>query len=182
MVINAQVLSNKQPVDFVFTSGEIAALVEVKTSGGSPVTSWWVAGPTRLGSTVLLLHMQIALTGETDMDVFEECKKHAKKIIDLSKVSALAGGLREPALSTDAATREMLADMMLKVLGSLNRADASNSLAKSTAQNYELAKSFDITKVVEFVARFEQVPVTTIQRRLASARDSGFIQKQRNRR
>jgi hypothetical protein len=177
MVINAQIMKSNVSEDFEFSMGKNFATVEVKMSSGTALSVWTVSGQTPDHGPRMLLQMQIGLATHNEVAQFAECKKLAKLVFTLSEHSALGGGLSAPTLMLETERRIRVALIHFQELDSRGLLTSSESLNVRTSRQHELCKSFGIAKSVEFLAEYEGVPLSTIQRRLAKARDAGLIAK-----
>ena len=101
-------------------------------------------------------------------------------ILDLARNSAVAGGLKTALVLPDAINRLAFARAHMRLLDQAFLLGSANSaLSVRTSRQYELCRSFGVTSAVQFIADFENVPISTIRRRLSKARDLGYIPKTR---
>jgi DNA-binding transcriptional ArsR family regulator len=101
-------------------------------------------------------------------------------ILKLARKSAIAGGLKSALTLPEALDRTAFALAHLRLLDEASLlGDRQAELSVRTSRQYELCKSFGITTAVQLISDFEQVPISTIRRRLSKARDLGLIIKTR---
>ena len=157
---------------------DIAIVAELKVVDGVVASQWWVTGLTKRGTLALLLQLQLGLEGKDEAEARAACEALVPTISKLAKSSASAGGLNAPLVLPHALRKEQFALthlQLLDVAGVIK--NASVELAQQTALQYQLCNALGVTKKVELLAEFLAVPVSTVRRRLARARDLGFLVK-----
>jgi len=173
-----QARSPRALYDFELIEGNIVAVVELKQIDGVMASYWWVSGLTEGGNVSLLLQLQTGLTALGEREALVECQQMDKMVIELSRNSAKAGGLKTALVLPEAINRTAFAMAHMRLLDEASLlGDRRSELSTRTARQYELCKSFGITTVVQVISDFENVPISTIRRRLSKARDLGFIIK-----
>jgi len=175
-----QARSPRALYDLELIEGTVVAVVELKRIEGVMASHWWVSGLTEDGKASLLLQLQTGLTSLNEKGALVECQQMKPIILKLAKKSALAGGLKSALVLPEASDRTAFALAHMRLLEQASLlGDRQSELSVRTSRQYELCKSFGITSAVQFISDFEQVPISTIRRRLAKARDRGFIKKTR---
>ena len=160
---------------------DMAIVVELKVIDGVVASQWWVTGLTEKGSVALLLQLQLGLAGKDEASARNSCQVLMPVIVQLAKSSASAGGLNVPLVLPHAWNKSQFALAHLRLLdvaGVIK--NSSVELAQQTALQYQLANALGVTKQVELLAEHLGVPVSTVRRRLAKARDQGFLSKKRD--
>ena len=175
-----QTCSPKALYDFEQVTDGMAIVVEFKLQGGCIASQWWVTGLNAMGDVALLLQMQLGLQGLDEQEAAKSCQEILSSVVALAKSSASAGGLNSPLVlpPTWSKAQFALAHLrLLSVAGVIN--NSGGELAQATALQYQLCNALGVTKQVEVMAEFLGVPVSTVRRRLAKARDLGYLQKRR---
>ena len=141
---------------------------------------WSVSGVVSNGRVALLLQLRIGLSATTETEALVECEAKKTTILTLARDSAKAGGLRAPLALMEGMDRFELAKAHMRLLDrAFLLGQDRKALNVRTAKQYEVCKAFGLTSVVQFLAAFEQVPISTITSRLAKSRDAGLIPKTR---
>jgi hypothetical protein len=175
-----QTCSPKALYDFELVTNGMAIVVEFKMFGGGIASQWWVTGLNSTGDVALLLQMQLGLSGNSEEDATMSCEEILPSVVALAKSSASAGGLNSPLVLPPTWSKAQFALAHLRLLGVAGVINNSGGeLAQATALQYQLCNALGITKQVELMAEFLGVPVSTVRRRLAKARDLGYLQKRR---
>ena len=170
-----QTCSPKALYDFEQVTEGMAIVVEFKLQGGGIASQWWVTGLNAMGDVALLLQMQLELAGNSEEEATISCEQILPSVVALARSSASAGGLSSPLVlpPTWSKSQFALAHLrLLSVAGVIN--NSGGELAQATALQYQLCNALGITKQVELMAEFLRVPVSTVRRRLAKARDLGL--------
>lgn len=176
-----QVSSPRALYDLELIEGSVVAVVELKLIEGVMVSHWWVSGLTSNQNISLLLQLQTGLKSSNEKDALVECKQIKPLILELARNSASAGGLKTALVLPDAMNRIAFARAHMRLLDqAFLLGSASSELSVRTSRQYELCRSFGVTSAVQFIADFEEVPISTIRRRLSKARDLGYIAKTRD--
>jgi DNA-binding transcriptional ArsR family regulator len=175
-----QARSPRALYDLELIEGTVVAVVELKRVEGVMASHWWVSGLTEGGNASLLLQLQTGLTSLDEKGALEECQQMKPIILKLARKSAIAGGLKSALTLPEALDRTAFALAHLRLLDEASLlGDRQAELSVRTSRQYELCKSFGITTAVQLISDFEQVPISTIRRRLSKARDLGLIIKTR---
>jgi hypothetical protein len=158
--------------------GDFVVSIQVRQSAEGFSGTWWVSGPGHKGMIRLLLEIQMQLSGE----ILEEAMSVAKGMVEphilrLAKLSSIAGGMRVLAPENDAALRLQLAEKHIHFHKRTEGFYVEGEANAETVQLYFLAKGFGVKSPVNYVAKYLDVPISTITRRLARARDEGLIPK-----
>jgi hypothetical protein len=175
-----QARSPRALYDLELIEGTVVGVVELKRVEGVMASHWWVSGLTEGGNASLLLQLQTGLTSLNEKEALAECQAMKPIILKLARKSAIAGGLKSALVLPEAVDRTAFALAHLRLLEQASLlGDRQSELSVRTSRQYELCKSFGITTAVQLISEFEQVPISTIRRRLSKARDLGLIIKTR---
>jgi hypothetical protein len=175
-----QARSPRALYDLELIEGTVVGVVELKRVEGVMASHWWVSGLTEGGNASLLLQLQTGLTSLNEKEALAECQAMKPIILKLARKSAIAGGLKSALVLPEALDRTAFALAHMRLLEQASLlGDRQSELSVRTSRQYELCKSFGITTAVQLISEFEQVPISTIRRRLSKARDLGLIIKTR---
>jgi hypothetical protein len=174
-------ISLRAKSDYHYVSGNLVATAEFKLmTDGSMLSTWVVTGVGTNGALACLFMGRFGLVARDEADAVAESESIAPIVLELANRGTGLNGLANVNLSEHVLTAVLMfhIDMQLKL--SESRQEIA-SLAKRAARGFELCKSFGYSKYIELLSDIESVPVSTIKRRLDSARDAGLIPKQRGR-
>lgn len=175
-----QARSPRALYDLELIEGTVVGVVELKRVEGVMASHWWVSGLTEGGNASLLLQLQTGLTSQNEKEALAECQAMKPMILKLARKSAIAGGLKSALVLPEAVDRTAFALAHMRLLEQASLlGDRQSELSVRTSRQYELCKSFGITTAVQLISDFEEVPISTIRRRLSKARDMGLIKKTR---
>lgn len=154
--------------------------VDLRTTPEGITSEWWVTGPTRMGAMAVLLHLEIGLDIREMTDAEAECQRLWDGTFqDVAFGSACAGGLPNIEGHQDIQKRRELARIHLTEHSSTTTLDRDSlKLTKLTAMQYQLVRALGCKSASQVMAQHEEVPITTIDRRLVMAREAGLLPKQ----
>lgn len=164
--------------DFEVVVDSMAITVEFKEIGEVMASQWWITGITKKGRIALFLQLQISLKSRTEDSAINECKRILPIVKSLAVTAKLSGGLSSPMSQTPNLDRSNLAKCHMRLLDVAGVfQNQAMDLAHETALRYELCNALGVSRQVELMAEYLAVPVSTVQRRLAKARDVGYLPK-----
>lgn len=173
--------------DVAFATDQYVGVVEVIKSEEGVKTQWWVSGFSASEKFGLLLQLQIALAEDSESGSQLRIRELVPTILALAKGSASVGGIDAPFIAPEPQVRKMIVLEHLAIAATSRIFDrAAYDLMQLTAFEYSLCTSFGLKTQIDTLAEFHGLPVSTISRRVARARDLGLIskpriQKERNR-
>jgi len=167
--------------EMLIRDDHFVATIDVEKTPEGFILDWWVSGTTKNGELRLLLRFQIALA---DAQAFSEvmiiCENFwEKELREMAWGSANAGGIPDLASPPGVAVRRDHVRVHLKEhdeLGNLDQGDLR--VYVRTLRQYQLVKSFGYKSAQPLIAEFENLPLSTVVKRLSMARDSGLLPKQ----
>jgi hypothetical protein len=164
--------------DFEVVVDSMAITVEFKKIGEVMASQWWVTGITKKGRVALFLQLQLSLKSRTEDSAISECKRILPIVKSLAVTAKMSGGLSSPINQAPNLDRSNLAKCHLRLLDVAGIfQNQAMDLAHETALRYELCNALGVSRQVELIAAYLAVPVSTVQRRLAKARDVGYLPK-----
>ena len=165
--------------DFYSVSGNLVATADLKKVGeGSLLSTWVVTGVCPNGALACLFVGRFSLVARDEKSAIVECESIAPAVLELANRGTGLNGLANVNFSESVLTSVLMFHIDIQLKLSESRQEIT-SLAKRAARGFELCKSFGYSKYIELLSDIESVPVSTIKRRLDSARDAGLIPKQR---
>lgn len=166
--------------DFEFQEGGLFLTAELKTrTTGTMTVDWLASGLDPEGYLRCFLTTRVSCAAMNEAEARSQINLMLPAIVSLATLAQTSSGL------TQASRNEMLvqgieqtiANHLTKHLDHLDAEGVVSTAAAKTAFETAFCKSVGLTKYVDFLARFEGVPVTTIRRRLDNARTLGLIPK-----
>jgi hypothetical protein len=176
-----QVSSPTAVFSFDFQNAQMVGLATLAIDqSGYFAAQWWVTGVVSSGQVRLLTEGQCSLPGVDLEYAVAELEGLADYILRIARLSASANGLNATEETSTPAFRGELAKFHIRELTNSGLIPRPGSeLSYRTARQYEICKSLGVTNLVELIADYEMVPVSTIRRRIAKSRDIGLIPKTR---
>jgi hypothetical protein len=167
--------------EMLIRDDQLVATVDVEKNPDGFNLDWWVSGSTRNGELRLLLRFQVAITdAKAFTEVMTMCENYwEKELREMAWGSAIAGGIPDLASPPGVAVRRDHVRVHLKEhdeLGNLDQGDLR--VFVRTLHQYQLVKSFGYKSAQPLIAEFENLPLSTVVKRLSMARDSGLLPKQ----
>lgn len=173
-------LRDKYLFDVSFTDGDVVGVAEVKMQEGRAVSYWWLSGLTADNRMSLLVQVQIGVSGATGIEAEQNAYQFVKPLVAIAKTSAQSGGIRAELMLPEVSKRQSFALgnlVLIEKLGLLG--DGKSEIYVRTAREYQLCESFGVTNSVETLSAFEEVPTTTIRKRIERARELGLLERRR---
>jgi hypothetical protein len=167
--------------EMLIRDDQLVATVDVERNPDGFTLDWWVSGSTRNGELRLLLRFQVAITdAQAFTDVMIMCENFwEKELREMAWGSANAGGIPDLPAPPGVAVRRDHVSVHLKEhdeLGNLDQGDLR--VYVRTLRQYQLVKSFGYQSAQPLIAKYENLPLSTVVKRLSMARDSGLLPKQ----
>ena len=167
--------------EMLLREDHFVATIDVDRTSEGFTLDWWVSGTTRNGELRLLLRFQI---GIADAQTFSEVKILCenfweKELREMAWGSANAGGIPDLSAPPGVDVRRDHVKVHLKEhdqLGNLDQGDLR--VYVRTLRQYQLVKSFGYKSAQPLIAKYENLPLSTVVKRLSMARDSGLLPKQ----
>lgn len=166
--------------DYVLLQDDMVAIVEMKKNGVGCHTLWWVAGLTPSSRLAVAYQAQFSMAIDNTNEADEKVAGAAKAIFEAARESLDCGGVRPISLMDGHEPPRALASTFLFAFQSLGLFESkSMELNVSTGLQYEFCQLLKVSKPVEFLAEYLQLPVSTVRQRLTWARNKGVIPKLR---
>lgn len=183
MSIQVQFLTQpkENSAELLIRDGNFVATVDFLRQENSFTFDWWVSGITRNGQLRLLIRFQFSIPDlKTNFDALEVAESFWERSIrELAWTSANAEGIPDLPSPPSVETRRDHVKIHLREHSELGNLDNDDPRAYArTFRSYQLVKSFGYKSPQPLIAEFENVPLTTISRRLSMARDAGLLPKQ----
>ena len=138
---------------------------------------WWTSGLNASNQLTLLCELQLAWQTE---DALPEPSAENIFVTHISPLGKLASGVRTTLDLTAVFNPEFRAGLLTEHLRSHrefgNYSDTTDGLVGSIAKQYQLAVSFLASTTLEFLAKWNDLPVTTVKKRIERARLSGVVE------
>lgn len=151
------------------------ATVEIKSYGLETQAFWWVSGPNREGSPVLLGQLSISLPAypeERLESIF------LNFVLPLIKESNSVEGVPVRVFERNQIeVQQVLTKHFDFHLNAMSV--AGDSVIQQAATAYRLVDSFGLQKVIEFLAHKQGVEVNTLKKRVALARQAQLLSRKR---
>lgn len=166
--------------DFEFQQDDLYFTAELKSrASGTMTVDWLASGVDPEGNLRCFLTARVSCAAMNETDAQTQIQLMLPAIVSLSKLAQTSGGLTQASRNEIAVQgiEQTIAIHLTKHLANLEVAGLIRTAAAKTAIETAFCKSVGLTKYVDFLARFEGVPVTTIRRRLDNARTLGLVPK-----
>jgi hypothetical protein len=166
--------------DFFATDQGFVTTAEFKNSSGPTTSYWWTTGLNNANQLTLLAELQIVLPVQE-----REAQGLAEEVYKahVLPLAQLASGLASIVLLTSVFNKDFKASLLTEHLEEHKRiesySDDRDGLVGSLAKQYQLAESLGASTAVEFLALWNEVPVSTIRKRLERARLDGLVPRKR---
>jgi hypothetical protein len=167
--------------EMLIRDDHFVATIDVEKTTEGFTLDWWVSGTTKNGELRLLLRFQIGLAdAKAFSEVMTICEHFwEKELREMTWGSANAGGIPDLPAPPGVAVRRDHVRVHLKEhdeLGNLDQGDLR--VYVRTLRQYQLVKSFGYKSAQPLIAELENLPLSTVVKRLSMARDSGLLPKQ----
>lgn len=167
--------------DHVLLHEGMVAIVEIRKQGAKFYSVWWVAGLTEQQRLAVAYQGQFALNVSSPAEADSKVESAALGIFAIAKDSLSAGGVKPVPLLDSPELPKALATTFLNFFQSEGLFELqAMELNVSTGLQYEFCQLLKVSKPVEFLAAYLNVPVTTVRQRITWARNKGILPKLRN--
>ena len=167
----------KRVFDFSRMDDGRVTTAEFKRVDGGFMGYWWTSGLNASNQLTLLCELQLAWQTE---DALPEPSAEKIFVTHISPLGKLASGVRTTLDLTAVFHPEFRAGLLTEHLRSHrefgNYSDTTDGLVGSIAKQYQLAVSFLASTTLEFLAKWNDLPVTTVKKRIERARLSGVVE------
>lgn len=137
---------------------------------------WWTSGLNASNQLTLLSELQLAWHSENVLPEPSAENLFTSHIAPLGKVASGVETTLDLTAVFEPKFRAGLLTEHLRIHRDLgNYSDAADGLVGSMAKQFQLAVSFLASTSVEFLAQWNDLPITTVKKRLERARLSGLI-------
>jgi len=179
MTLRAQ-FPTRRFFDFSVAEDGLVATAELKKSAGGLISYWWTSGLNSENRLILLSELQLSLP---DSDWNEErlaTVVYRPFVEPLARIgSGVSGIVQLTPLFKPEFRPPLLTEHLFKHRELGTYSDSGDGLVGCLAKQYQLAESFGISTSIEFLATWNEVPVSTIRKRLERARLDGLVEKKR---
>jgi hypothetical protein len=180
-LIDFRTKPKEQRADLIIRDDDFVATVDVLKQENAFTFDWWISGTTRDDQLRLLMRFQVSVPDlNTSFDALEVAESFWETSLrEMAWGSANGGGLPDLPSPPSVETRREHVKIHLKEHNEVGNLDKGDSRAYTrTLREYQLVKSFGYKSAQPLIAEFEDVPLSTIVRRLSMARDAGLLPKQ----
>lgn len=172
---------NRIPFDLTYIQGGLVTIGELKGSTGDFVSYWWTSGLNALGQLVLLGEHQISWPADGLVAEISARSMYEEHVLPLANTASRAKGTPTLTPVYDPAFRAALLTEHLSIHRELGTySDEKDGVFGSIAKQYQLAESFIAATTVEFLAAWNELPASTIRKRLERARQAGLIARRQS--
>ncbi len=166
--------------DLTFASNGIFFTAELKMRSDSTVTVQWLASGLDVEKSLrAFLTLRISCAAMNEKDALDQVERMLPSVTQLASIARASQGLMSATREgSDVQDFEIIVATHLRYhLTELSSAGSAQGAAERTALEAAFCKSVGLTKFIDFLARFEGVPITTIRRRMDNARTLGLVPK-----
>lgn len=166
--------------DFAVSRNGLVTTAELKKTPGGLLSYWWTSGLNSKNQLLLLSELQLPLPEDDWSEERLDDEVYRPHIEPLARLGSQVSGLvRLTPLFSPEFRASLLTEHIHKhhLLGTYS--DSIDGLIGSLAKQYQLAESFGISTSIEFLATWNEVPASTIRKRLERARLDGLVDKKR---
>lgn len=174
-------IPNRIPFDLTYTQGGLVTTGELKGSSGDFVGYWWTSGLNASGQLVLLGEHQISWPANGLAPEISASSIYEEHVFPLASAASQAKGTATLTPVYEPAFRAALLTEHLSIHRELGTySDEKDGAFGSIAKQYQLAESFIAATTVEFLAAWNELPASTIRKRLERARQAGLIARRQS--
>jgi hypothetical protein len=154
---------------------------EFKKLNGGFIGYWWTSGLNSANQLTLLCELQIAWASSDERpETFAEViySNHVAPLAEMAsgvRTTLELAPVFEPHFRAALLTEHLAHHLQIG-----NYSDANDGLVVSIAKQYQLAYSLVASTPIEFLAAWNEVPVSTIRKRIERARIEGLIPTKRH--
>ena len=167
--------------DFLWTERGFVLTAELKQANGVFHVEWLMSGMSSTATLSVLAQLRSACPGSNEREATQYIQASCRIAFDFCLEMHKLGG-SAALISQDGFSREQVLAAHLKAhMQNAEIFDSQSGINVRTLRQYEFCKSAGITKYVEYLAKFEEVPVSTIRRRIDKCRQLGWLTKRNER-
>jgi hypothetical protein len=179
-ILQINSLREKSRFDIEYVGKDVVGICEIKMRGGTASCYWWLSGLTTSGNVSLILQLQTSLPAKTQKIALEQAQDLLRPLLKVAKLALAGRGLRADLLLPELSRRKAFAIAHLRLLDSVGLlGDNEDGIYVRTSREYQLCESLGVTNVVETIAEFEGVPLSTIRKRIQRSREAGILERKR---
>lgn len=142
-------------------------------------SNWWVSGLTKAGELRFLAGLELAIPATSYVEAENACGEIYKEFVrPLVSLGQQSNGIPEPRVLPPVDVRKELALTHLRyhdLAGTITQ--FASGKRERAAFQFQLIKSFGYSAATPLMAEYEDVPKTTIVKRLWLAREAGLLPK-----
>lgn len=173
-------LGQNSRFDIEYAGKEIVGVCELKTRGGTVSCYWWLSGLTSSGNASLVLQIQTSLPAKNQKNAIEQASGLLRPLLKIAKVSLESRGLKADLLLPELSERRAFAIAHLRLMNSVGLLGSTeDGIYVKTSRQYQLCESLGVSNVVETIAEFEGVPLSTVRKRIQRSREAGILERKR---
>lgn len=179
MTLRAQ-FPTRRFFDFSIAHDGLVTTAELKKSVGGLISYWWTSGLNSENRLILLSELQLSLPNSDWNEERLATVIHRPFVEPLARIGSEASGMVQlTPLFGPEFRPPLLTEHLFKHRELDTYSDSRDGLVGSLVKQYQLAESFGIATSIEFLATWNEVPVSTIRKRLERARLDGLIERKR---
>ena len=164
------------PFDLTEVSGGLVTTAEFKMFDDDVVGYWWTSGLNSAGQLGLLGEHQLVWASAGVAPEMSARSIYADHVLPLARKASEVMHLLALTPVYDPAFRSALLTEHLEIHRQIGTySDEEDGVVGSIAKQYQLAESFIAATTIEFLAAWNELPVSTIRKRLERAREAGMV-------
>lgn len=164
------------PFDFRELDGVLVTTAEFKKVEDDVIGYWWTSGLNAAGQLGLLSEHQLVWASAGVMPELSARSIYTDHVLPLARRASEARHLPNLTPVYDPAFRSALLTEHLEMHRQIGTySDEEDGVVGSIAKQYQLAESFIAATTIEFLAAWNELPVSTIRKRLERAREAGMV-------
>ena len=174
-------LPTRRPFDFIDAQDGLVTTAEFRKVSDDAIGYWWTSGLNASGQLGLLSEHQIMWPEEGLAPELSARAVYENHLLPLALAASRAKGLATLTPVYDPAFRSALLTEHLAIHRDLGTySEEKDGVVGSIAKQYQLAESFIAATTVEFLAAWNELPASTIRKRLERARQAGLIARRQS--
>jgi hypothetical protein len=179
-ILQINSLMQKSRFDIEYVGKDIVGICELKMRGDTVSCYWWLSGLTKSGNASLILQLQTSLPAKTQKIALEQARGLLRPLLKVATVSLESKGLKADLLLPELSERRAFAIAHLRLMNSVGLLGTDeDGIYVRTSRQYQLCESLGVTNVVEAIAEFEGVPLSTVRKRIQRSREAGILERKR---
>jgi hypothetical protein len=179
-ILQINSLRQKSRFDIEYAGKDIVGICELKMRGGTVSCYWWLSGLTKSGRASLILQLQTSLPAKTQKIALEQARGLLRPLLKVATVSLESRGLTADLVLPELSERRAFAIAHLRLMNSVGLLGTDeDGIYVRTSRQYQLCESLGVTNVVDAIAEFEGVPLSTVRKRIQRSREAGILERKR---